>query len=70
MILYNVVVFPSPVGAAITVILFLLLKLFLTLKSSPGYPNSNIFLMSVFFFNNLKTNFSPLIFGCDDTRIL
>ena len=69
-ILYNVVVFPAPVGAAIIVTLFFLLKSFLKSSSVLGYPNSNILLILASFFNNLKTNFSPYTFGCEDTRIL
>ena len=30
--------------------------------------NSNMFLIFVFFFSSLKTNFSPYIFFCDDIR--
>ena len=58
-ILYNVVVLPSPVGAAIKTMLFLLLKHFFTSSGSFGNPNSNICCTSAFFFKSLKTNFSP-----------
>ena len=68
--LYNVVVFPSPVGAAIIVILFLLSKLSFINFSSLGKPNSSNSCTSAFFFSNLNTNFSPNMFFCDDTRML
>ena len=61
-ILYNDVVLPSPVGAAINVILFLLLILLSRSSGVPGYPKSNILCIELFFFNNLNTNFSPYTF--------